>query len=556
MSEHLKREEELHGPEEAVSFRELFGEKLIHFGSMDSLTRWLTGLGIAQIIVAVLLIGLNFLSSSAIELHRPDGTVSFTITLPVLVACVTFMTVAWTWVVVGALHSRLLLRLPVLLLFFGMHLSMLASFSSTLVTAWILLVLGLAYLVWHGLKQPGGYLRDLIVIGLGMALFYVSIIDQFQLVNPKGEFVATLLSIQFMKLSIFLLPLLMCAGLDLGESVRDVTRWFIGQGASRSSEQVLFWVAVGLNVAKLAYLFQEAVPAWGWLTAGLFLVLVGYSAVRMKPWLGVQHEPQFGILFSGAIASIFLMLVFLLVLPVFGLTVQVEHAPWLMAGVLGAVAAAGALVLALIKPGTAGRTAMLFLMIFALWSLIRSLGTPVVWNDLFGLPGSGFVDLSILDGLVTLLLPALLLYLRARGLATRSVSAWAISLTVGFTVMRVMFYLVLNNFAIPAVAAAAQLAVFGIGLLWDVLTSGDRWTNLHSDKVPRPARVMLYFGYVSMTVTALIFWKGTDQGSLFDEDGLAANGLLVLGIPLYLYGFVRAGIMLVRQEWERDQRAA
>jgi hypothetical protein len=89
--------------------------------------------------------------------------------------------------------------------------------------------------------------------------------------------------------------------------------------------------------------------------------------------------------------------------------------------------------------------------------------------------------------------------------------------------------------------------IIAVGILWDVLTSGDKWTNGDSPRLPRSARIFLYFGYVSMTVTALLYWKGSGQEGGYDTDRIALAGLTLMGIPLYLYGFIRSGILLYRQ---------
>ncbi|HLN62355.1 MAG TPA: hypothetical protein VK464_12450, partial [Symbiobacteriaceae bacterium] len=225
-------------------------------------------------------------------------------------------------------------------------------------------------------------------------------------------------------------------------------------------------------------------------------------------------------------------------------------------GLLGAVAAAGALVTSRRKRSSGARTAATYLTLLTIWIFLMVVTEPVIWNDLLHLPGNAKVHLRGLDGAVTVLLPVLLLVLNRRGLATRSVSSWALALTLGLSVVRGMFWLVDHNFEVPAMTAAGQLVIMAMGLLWDVLTSGDRWTNGDSPRVPRTARVFLYFGYVAMTVTALLYWKGSGQGGIFDEDGQALTGLITLGVPLYLYGFARAGVMLVYQAWRRQDPAA
>ncbi|HLN59940.1 MAG TPA: hypothetical protein VK464_00180, partial [Symbiobacteriaceae bacterium] len=303
--EHLHQEEEL-SPAHALSLREIFGEKFMEFGSMDRLIRWVTGLGIAQIIVAVLLIGLNMTALPSIAVHRPDGSVSFTLAWPILVTCVAFMVVAWTWLVVGALHSRLLLRVPVLGLFAAMH-GLLLTLHGGSMAGWTLMALWLVYVIWHGVKRPAGFVRDAVVVGLGLAYFYMTLADQYNLINPSGEFVTTLISGQIMITSLLLMPLFVFAGLDLGESVRDVTRWLIGQGAARTGERTLLWMALGICAVKIAVMVGLKDGGVDWLVAAPFVVAAGYICVRMRPWEGLEHEPQVGLLLTGTLLLVVLM---------------------------------------------------------------------------------------------------------------------------------------------------------------------------------------------------------------------------------------------------------
>lgn len=543
--ENLLEEEEL-SPDHALTFKQIFGQKMMDFASMSGLIRFVTGLGIAQIIVAVLLIGLNLIDLPSIAVLHTDGTVNFRVSIPVMVACVAFMSTAWSWLMVGALHSRLLIRIPVLVLFFALHIFLLLNQSNT-IAGWMILAFALIYAVWHGITRPEGYVRDLLVFGLGVAFCYLAMIDLGQIVMPSGEFSVMLMSLQIGVIGIFLMPLFLFAGLDIGESVRDLSRWFIGQGVSRSNDRMLFWSAIVLIMGKTAVMAALSEFTLAVLLAMAFLLVAGYITVRMRPWEGLHHEPQFLLLFTGAIVVILTMLGFV----VLGGASEQENAMFWTLGLTAGVAGLIALSVTRFRPGAGGRTAATYLMLYALWAGVQLLGLAPLWNDTLGLSGNWVVSLDSLDGAAALLLLGLLAYLKRRGLATRSVLAWAISLTTGLSVVRVMFWLVDNNFEVPAMTAAGQLMILAIGLLWDVLTSGDRWTNGDSPNVPRPARVLLYFGYVSMTITAILYFKGTGQSGTYDEDMFAILGLTLMGIPLYLFGFARAGVLLVRQAWQR-----
>jgi hypothetical protein len=537
---------------QSESLREIYGEKLIRFGTMTRLIRWVTALGIGQIILAVVLIGLTLAGLPKFAVHRPDGEVLFQVPVPVLVTCVSFMALAWTWLVVGALHARPVLRIPVLLLFLGLH-GVQALNAGTVATL-VFPVFWVGYALWRSFRPAAGFRRDIVTMGLSILLFYLFLIGSFGFGRLGGEYAATLISLQVMVVSFLLMPLFIFAGLDLGESARDVTRWLIEEAAVRSREQVLFWFAAGLCLVKVAVLIGMGLVDLTWLPAGLFLLIAAWVSLRAKPWLGTEQEPPVGLLLGGTLFS-FLVLVALVVgimLATGGEGSAAMAMFWtiLLAGVAALV---GALALSLRRTLTpAARTAAMFLGIFAAWVAVLALGGAPVWHGLLHLPGTGVVGLDSLDGAVAVLLLGLLFWLRRRGLVSSPLLVWSIALTVGLTAIRTMAWLVQNNWKVPAMTAAGQLVILGAGLLWDVLTSGQRWTNGESAGVPRQTRVLLYFGYVALTVTAVLFWKGSGQTGTFDEDTLALMGLNLIGVPLYLFGFARTGVLLVRQARERQ----
>lgn len=78
-------------PDQALTLREVFGQKLVDFASMEKMVRWITALGLAQIIVAVLLMGLEFLDLPGVSVA--EYTEAY-LAVPVLIACLLFQMVA------------------------------------------------------------------------------------------------------------------------------------------------------------------------------------------------------------------------------------------------------------------------------------------------------------------------------------------------------------------------------------------------------------------------------------------------------------------------------
>jgi uncharacterized membrane protein YhaH (DUF805 family) len=97
------------------------------------------------------------------------------------------------------------------------------------------------------------------------------------------------------------------------------------------------------------------------------------------------------------------------------------------------------------------------------------------------------------------------------------------------------------KFTLPG--AAVTVVILAIGLCWDMLMSGDRFTNKHSDTFPRHGRLLLYIGYVSLAAACLLWTKTLQSGgdTFFDEGTLPPYGIVVLGIPMLLYLWALAG---------------
>jgi len=91
--------------------------------------------------------------------------------------------------------------------------------------------------------------------------------------------------------------------------------------------------------------------------------------------------------------------------------------------------------------------------------------------------------------------------------------------------------------------AAVAIVMLAVALCWDMLMSGERFTNKHSEHFPRHGRLLLYIGYVSLAAACLL-WTRTLQltgESFFDEGTLPPYGIVVLGIPMLLYLWALAG---------------
>lgn len=115
-------------------------------------------------------------------------------------------------------------------------------------------------------------------------------------------------------------------------------------------------------------------------------------------------------------------------------------------------------------------------------------------------------------------------------------------LVAGFLGLRLLYSYVFQT-ALEASArfTLVQAVVLLLAILWDVAMSGENLTNLHGWHVPRHSRVLLYFGYVIMVATAVVFFSSLHApggaGSEFESDMWPQLGILLMGPPLLLTFF-------------------
>jgi hypothetical protein len=86
-----------------------------------------------------------------------------------------------------------------------------------------------------------------------------------------------------------------------------------------------------------------------------------------------------------------------------------------------------------------------------------------------------------------------------------------------------------------------------LAFLWDLLTSGEQVTNRESAAFPRTARLLIYLGYTLLVTCCALYFSvlsfrsgaaDTTYAYAFNPDYWAQTGLLMLGSPLLLTGFL------------------
>ncbi|MBO0745978.1 MAG: hypothetical protein J2P43_13235, partial [Candidatus Dormibacteraeota bacterium] len=90
----------------------------------------------------------------------------------------------------------------------------------------------------------------------------------------------------------------------------------------------------------------------------------------------------------------------------------------------------------------------------------------------------------------------------------------------------------------------AQGVVLVAAMLWDVLMSGESFTNTGGLAVPRHTRVLIYLGYTLLVVTTVLFLSsvrlqgGGSTGQEFESDSYPQLGIYALGPPLLITFFL------------------
>jgi hypothetical protein len=82
-------------------------------------------------------------------------------------------------------------------------------------------------------------------------------------------------------------------------------------------------------------------------------------------------------------------------------------------------------------------------------------------------------------------------------------------------------------------------------LTWDIMTSGGGVTNRHSERLPRSARIALFFAYV-MTTSLQVALSATGEvparfasaAKLFETESIMSAGLGLFAVPFFLWLFV------------------
>jgi hypothetical protein len=124
-------------------------------------------------------------------------------------------------------------------------------------------------------------------------------------------------------------------------------------------------------------------------------------------------------------------------------------------------------------------------------------------------------------------------------------------LLLGLVLLRLLYgFVFAQALAAGKQFTIAQALVLMLALLWDAVMSGENLTNRRGHHVPRHSRVLMFFGYIMLVATAVLFLNsrvGGKEGSEFESDVWPQLGIQLMGLPLLVtFFFVNVGAWLRR----------
>ena len=482
--------------------------------------------------------------------------------LPVALVPLTMflISVAWSFLLVGALHSHPLFRLGALYLYVLTGLGWVSTTGVGDPTR-LLAGLGLLLLVpvlfalrWRGRARPGVEFGIMfVVVGSTFVLVQLQGVESWRLSGVP--LVLAYLGDEVLSYSLLITPLLLLAGQGMAEFALSLADWGAASAAQlpRLGPRLLLAGLLGWRLRDVLLGVVEHLNGGAgatWLVpygVGLLMVLVtigGWWLVRRRQR---AVEPVEELVDEAGRIALPLVLVYYgsnLATYLLAATVGVVAALSLGAGadLIGAAQElannkaallgwqlavdAGALLVGYRLAGRARAGLALFLVVFALIDVVRLLTEDV---RPLGQPFDAAAVSAALDFVwVALFALSALRWLPAGRLTDERVQRLLLAVLLSFFIRQTDF--IANRFSIFGFSGVGFLA---FGLVWDALTIGS-WANVDGRALPRTSRIFLYLGYVLLTV-AVVNWSLTthDLASQSRLTGdMALSGFNRFGRPM------------------------
>ncbi|HEX2092648.1 MAG TPA: hypothetical protein VHG28_09615 [Longimicrobiaceae bacterium] len=504
--------------------------------------------------------------------------------LPVALIPTTLFLVAlaWSFALTGALHARRPIRLGVL----GVYLlsgagwvnsdTSLASYLIgaaggrdllPLLAGWALLAAVPLYFHLRRDAEARPAREFPVLLTLVSAVFLLAQAGHMESWRSMGMPVLMgMLEMNVAAMQGLVMPLLLLIGVDIAAFTHHASGWAAGiatGGTARGVPQAILLGAVAWRVSQVVGELLERVATDGVRSEALqYAGALGIPLLALGVWWAVtrvraalpedQPASAEGILEEAERYAVPLILAFIGVqlmgsalvlvaqaLPITPLTAVVQSIATGLSGVLNRfvttpwhlVINATALVLAVRMVRRGRRSLALYLGIFGaahLWYEATHPGRPLAalgWRG--GEPEDFWWTLSI---------AAITLAWVVRGRLTRERSVALLGLVTMTWLLRQTD--LLDDPYSPLFFGYSGIGFLAFGILWDVLTAGS-WANRETDGLPRVSRVLMYVGYVLLTVT-VVNWALTshDLSTVGQFTGdTAMVGLERFGKPI-LYGVI------------------
>ena len=539
---------------------------VVHVGDLPRLTRTLAWLGFILLFVGV---GMLFFNQPLREafplLPMVGGTTGRGELVPFVLIPVTIfiLSVAWGFMLAGALHSRLMVKLAILLLYLVVAgvwtVSTVTSIPGTLLSTGALLVVPVFFFVRRKAKAAPaaefGVLLVLVALTFGVSQIYA--IDAWRTSGVPGVLanVPTLLY----TFDMLVIPLMLYLGVDIAEFVHKTATWASGLTDIWAGRRVLYAILFLLLGWRLVSVVMEAAGRVGKSSpadqaaayAGALVIPLCVGAVwwlirryggdpvtvetlvdtakrvalpLIAIYLGLQGIEIFVVLVGGLLALLFVRL---------GL-----GGPGDPGGILGLVdglinqdanwqtlIASVAIVAAVILARRGRPTLALYLGIVganALWISLTNPGRPL---DFFAWSG-----LEPVDFWWVVTFAAVAGYWAARGTLTEIRTRRLVLLVLITLLMRQTGFI---EDPFSPVLGFTGVGMIALGLIWDALTIGF-WANEGSRGLPRASRIWLYLGYILFSI-AVLNWAVASHDILqvdFFTGQAALGGFGIFGKPL------------------------
>lgn len=563
--------------------RDALRARLLRLATLRPETKLLLGAVVAQLVLAAILV---FARSAHLPSIQSDNFAHTTATIPilVLVASIVFSSAAWGLILGGAFRADWAIRAPVMAIFVWAMWSehdVLDGVSTTDAIAcclMLVLIVAIGVASWFPEStgghwsvpnaEPSGqwrtrrrFLPPILMLCVG-ALYLTG-----WLANRSTGHVDVFtddVAHQLANIQFFLIPVLILAGSEFG----NWSDFAVDHVVRRIRKSIHNWLFGGIVlVAAGAILWnglRASMPNNGGdvapelLLAAVVAAVVVLLSLVVKPrgdWPG--HIP-FVALAIVALADSTVGYIAERQLghgdPLFNDKVYgVSATFWIVSALVAAVALA---VLRHRLSGTWVSVGCLIVIIGTIdgLSALDEMGTVI---HPFGLQSSGsaghlvtnapYLGLEGLKSVAAMATIAAVLYAVAKRAMRRLMVPLSllITLTVSLELLTwvdLLFGKTINTTGRVALFAAVVLVV---ALVWELASSGEGLTNLHSTWFPRDSRVMVYGGYILLVSATVLFYSslhdaesGTVLEAQFDAEQWVREGILFLGVPLVITLFL------------------